>query len=105
MSILQFWSDNGIEIFSRDLVLDLLICLSVQLIGACYTLPVKSLWLVSVVFSLVVEKTSSCGANIQSGHSLDTDISGCITSCGGGKTNPDFSCSFFWIFCPDPQLL
>ena len=59
-----------------------------------YGLSVRGLGLV-----LVVSRPSKAG------RPLDTDKSGCIKSCRGGETDPDFSRPFLWIFVPDPRLL
>ena len=41
----------------------------------------------------------------KAGRPLDPDKPGCITSCWGGETDPDYSRPFLWIFVPEPRLL
>ena len=39
--------------------------------------------------------------NEKAGRPLVPDKPGCIMSCRGGETDPDFTRPFLWIFAPD----
>ena len=71
------------------------VCLSVWLVGVCYSLSVSGLWLVVVVSFLVMDP------NPKSGYDLDPDKPVCAKSCRRDVTNPVFSHSFFVFFVPD----
>ena len=73
-------------------------CLSVRLVGTCYSLSVRALGLVLVVSRPVCIKHPDPMA----GRPLDPDKPVCFTSCRGVEADPKIFSLFFVEFCPRP---
>ena len=78
-------------------------CLSVQLVGACYSLSVRGLRVVVVVSCLFGEKIIPIPSQVR--ILIQTSRYICNTSCQGDETYTTFLCAFFLIRISDSRLL